>query len=81
LHNPDDLRRVAKVPLHYWTLGDKAHWIRIIPDQVTGRRIWSRTTPDASGAGGDAEGRDAEGRDESPEPNEEVPHDPAPDAQ
>ena len=38
----DDLRRVAKVPLHYWTLGDKAHWIRIIPDQVTGRRIWSR---------------------------------------
>jgi hypothetical protein len=23
-------------------LGDKAHWVRIVPDQVTGRRIWNR---------------------------------------
>lgn len=45
LRDPDDLRRVAELPLRYWTLGDKAHWIRIVPTEVTGRRIWSRTTP------------------------------------
>jgi Pyridoxamine 5'-phosphate oxidase len=78
LHNPDELRRVANLPLHYWTLGVKAHWIRIIPDQVTGRRIWSRTTPDAS----PPTGGKAENPDERAESNEEeVHHGPAPDEQ
>ena len=78
LHNPDELRRVANLPLHYWTLGVKAHWIRIIPDQVTGRRIWSRTTPDAS----PPTGGKAENLDESAESNEEeVHHGRAPDEQ
>jgi len=45
LHDVDDLRRVARLPLRFWALGDKAHWIRIVPDEVTGRRIWNRTTP------------------------------------
>ena len=49
LHDPDELRRVASLPLHYWTLGDKAHWIRIVADQITGRRIWSRTAPGEAG--------------------------------
>jgi len=37
-----DLRRAAELPLHYWPLGEKAHWIRIVPRQVTGRRIERR---------------------------------------
>ena len=40
IHHPDDLRRIAELPLRYWTVGDKAHWIRISPAEVTGRRIW-----------------------------------------
>lgn len=45
LRHPDDLRHAATLPLRYWTLGDKFHWIRIVPDEVTGRRIWHRTPP------------------------------------
>lgn len=48
LHHPDELRDATELPLHYWTLGDKAHWIRIVPDEITGRRIWSRTSPSGS---------------------------------
>jgi nitroimidazol reductase NimA-like FMN-containing flavoprotein (pyridoxamine 5'-phosphate oxidase superfamily) len=47
LTHPDDLRRVAQLPVHYWALGDKQHWIRITPAEVTGRRIWRPTTSDA----------------------------------
>jgi nitroimidazol reductase NimA-like FMN-containing flavoprotein (pyridoxamine 5'-phosphate oxidase superfamily) len=36
---PDDLRRAAELPLRFWALGDKAHWIRIAPREITGRRI------------------------------------------
>jgi uncharacterized protein len=43
--NPDDLRHVRFLPLRYWALGDKVHWIRITPTEVTGRRIWSRRDP------------------------------------
>lgn len=42
LRRGDEIRTAAALPLHYWTLGDKAHWVRIVPDQVTGRRIWNR---------------------------------------
>jgi uncharacterized protein len=42
LHDPDEIRAAVALPLRYWTLGDKAHWVRIVPDQVTGRRIWNR---------------------------------------
>ena len=38
----DDLRRVEALPLRYWSVGEKAHWIRIVPAEVTGRRILSR---------------------------------------
>jgi nitroimidazol reductase NimA-like FMN-containing flavoprotein (pyridoxamine 5'-phosphate oxidase superfamily) len=75
LRNPDDLRRAAELPLRYWALGDKAHWIRIVPDQVTGRRIWNRTTPGDTAA----PGRDSERRKVSGERNQEVRHGPAPD--
>jgi uncharacterized protein len=43
LRGGDEIRAAAALPLHYWTLGDKAHWVRIVPDQVTGRRIWNRS--------------------------------------
>ena len=53
LSSPDDLRRAADLPLRYWALGDKAHWIRVVPEVVTGRRIWRRTTPGRSARAAD----------------------------
>ncbi|HEX6419478.1 MAG TPA: pyridoxamine 5'-phosphate oxidase family protein [Acidimicrobiales bacterium] len=38
--DPDELDRLAAVPLRYWSIGSKAHWVRIQPREVTGRRIW-----------------------------------------
>jgi nitroimidazol reductase NimA-like FMN-containing flavoprotein (pyridoxamine 5'-phosphate oxidase superfamily) len=34
-----DLAAAAELPLHLWSLGDKVHWIRIVPREVTGRRV------------------------------------------
>ena len=42
IRDADQLRAVTRLPLQPWTLGDKVHWIRILPAEVTGRRIWSR---------------------------------------
>jgi nitroimidazol reductase NimA-like FMN-containing flavoprotein (pyridoxamine 5'-phosphate oxidase superfamily) len=36
---PEDRRTAAALPLQSWALGQKAHWIRIRPTEVTGRRI------------------------------------------
>jgi nitroimidazol reductase NimA-like FMN-containing flavoprotein (pyridoxamine 5'-phosphate oxidase superfamily) len=30
---------LRRLPLEYWTVGGKSHWIRIAPIEVTGRRI------------------------------------------
>jgi uncharacterized protein len=38
----DELRAADRLDLQPWTLGDKVHWIRILPAEITGRRIWSR---------------------------------------
>jgi uncharacterized protein len=46
VHDPDELRRLAGLPLQHWVLGDKAHWVRIVPTEVTGRRIWNRAVRD-----------------------------------
>jgi uncharacterized protein len=35
----DDLARVAKLPLWFWGIGGKVHWIRIVPTEITGRAI------------------------------------------
>jgi nitroimidazol reductase NimA-like FMN-containing flavoprotein (pyridoxamine 5'-phosphate oxidase superfamily) len=40
LLEPEELRDVAELPLRYWSLGDKAHWVRVTAAEVTGRRIW-----------------------------------------
>jgi hypothetical protein len=45
LHDTGDLDDVAALPLYNWALGDKAIWIRIVPEEVTGRRIWHVTRP------------------------------------
>ena len=36
----DDLARATALPLVYWGHGEKPHWIRIEPEDVTGRRIY-----------------------------------------
>lgn len=37
--DPEEARAVAALPLRFWSLGDKSHWVRIRPSSVTGRRI------------------------------------------
>jgi uncharacterized protein len=39
--------RVRQLAIDPWAAGDKAHWMRLIPDRVTGRRIGP--APEASG--------------------------------
>lgn len=43
LRDTGDIVDVATLPLYNWAIGAKAHWIRIVPDEVTGRRIWHVT--------------------------------------
>ncbi len=35
-----DVAAATKVPLRYWAHGEKLHWIRIDPFEVSGRRIY-----------------------------------------
>jgi uncharacterized protein len=37
--------RVQQLAVDPWAAGDKAHWMRLIPDRVTGRRVVSRSRP------------------------------------
>ena len=37
--DPDELARVTRLPLWFWGIGGKVHWIRIVPTEVTGRAI------------------------------------------
>ena len=46
--DPDDVRHVAQLPLRHWAVGHKLHWIRILPSEVTGRRIWNRRTAEST---------------------------------
>lgn len=39
LVDPEDLERAQALPLHFWGVGTKSHWIRIVPTEVTGRRV------------------------------------------
>ena len=38
----EEKRRVSQLPLEFWALGEKSHWIRITPTEVTGRQIHPR---------------------------------------
>jgi nitroimidazol reductase NimA-like FMN-containing flavoprotein (pyridoxamine 5'-phosphate oxidase superfamily) len=39
---PAQVRYLEAQGLRHWSLGHKAHWVRIVPAEVTGRQIWSR---------------------------------------
>lgn len=39
LTDPAEVRRAASLPLRFWAPGHKDHWIRVVPREVTGRRI------------------------------------------
>lgn len=34
-----EIERLASLDVHFWGVGEKSHWIRIDPVEVTGRRI------------------------------------------
>jgi hypothetical protein len=38
---PAELARLRKLPLDPWAPGAKAHYVRILPAALTGRRIWA----------------------------------------
>jgi uncharacterized protein len=48
------VRRAADLGLDFWDLGEKAHWIRIVPREVTGRRIGTEVSPPPGGPDGSA---------------------------
>lgn len=37
--DPDGLRSLRRLPLDVWRVGDAPHWVRIVPTEVTGRRL------------------------------------------
>jgi uncharacterized protein len=40
LATAEEVERAAELPLVYWALGEKPHWVKIEPEVVTGRRIY-----------------------------------------
>ena len=40
--DPGERRYLDAQGLREWSLGHKAHWVRVVAAEVTGRRIWSR---------------------------------------
>jgi hypothetical protein len=49
--DPAELARLRKLPLHPWAPGAKAHYVRILPAALTGRRIWAPSDPSHRGGG------------------------------
>ena len=43
----DELRTARGLARGLWALGEKAHWIRIVPNEITGRRL-GRSAGDAA---------------------------------
>jgi uncharacterized protein len=43
--DPAELARLRKLPLDPWAPGVKAHYVRILPAALTGRRIWAPRDP------------------------------------
>jgi len=39
LTHPSDLLTASELDLPYWVAGEKAHWVRIVAHEITGRRI------------------------------------------
>jgi uncharacterized protein len=38
-HDAERFRRVASLPIDPWVDGERTHWMRLVPRDVTGRRI------------------------------------------
>ncbi len=43
--DPAELARLRKLPLHPWAPGARAHYVRILPAVLTGRRIFAPQRP------------------------------------
>lgn len=39
------LRRIELLPVEPWASGAKAHWMRLLPDRITGRRVGPERRP------------------------------------
>jgi nitroimidazol reductase NimA-like FMN-containing flavoprotein (pyridoxamine 5'-phosphate oxidase superfamily) len=39
LVDEDEVAHAQQLPLAFWALGTKSHWVRIVPREITGRRI------------------------------------------
>jgi nitroimidazol reductase NimA-like FMN-containing flavoprotein (pyridoxamine 5'-phosphate oxidase superfamily) len=39
VHDPDERHRVEELPMSPWHPGPKWHWVRIVPSEVSGRRL------------------------------------------
>lgn len=37
--DPDEIARLAELPLRPWSVHDKSHWVAVRPESITGRRI------------------------------------------
>ena len=42
IRDPAPLRHLRAMPLDVWASGERPHWIRIVPFEITGRRILHR---------------------------------------
>jgi nitroimidazol reductase NimA-like FMN-containing flavoprotein (pyridoxamine 5'-phosphate oxidase superfamily) len=42
LVHADEVVAASRHPLDYWSIGPKPHWVQIVPQEVTGRRIMPR---------------------------------------
>ena len=43
-HEAATLARVQALPIDPWAGGEKAHWVRLVPSRITGRRVGPATT-------------------------------------
>ena len=39
VRDPDEVARLARLPLHAWAPGTRDHFIRVRPERISGRRI------------------------------------------
>jgi uncharacterized protein len=55
--DPAELARLRRLPLHPWAPGAKAHYVRILPAALTGRRIGAPQQPAGPARRGHRPGR------------------------
>ncbi len=42
-YDAEALKRVRELAVDPWAEGDKTHWMRLVPDRITGRRVRPRS--------------------------------------